>query len=122
MSEQQKDFASIGNVKISVDVIAAIAAIAVSEVDGVTLLPSVSAADFRELLGKSKLGRGVNIKFTETGIIIEMQVLIRYGLVVTELARTVQDNVTNAVESMTALHVDSVNVNVAGIHTETEKK
>jgi len=111
----QNEFAGSSSIKISGDVIATIAAIAVSEVDGVTLLPSVSAADFRELLGRAKLGRGINVRFAETGVTIDMQVLIRYGLVVAQTAKTVQDSVYNASESMTALHVDGVNVNVVGV-------
>ena len=121
MSEQ-KDFACVGDIRISDDVIAAIAAIAVSEVSGVTLLPSFSAADFRELIGKSKLSRGIKVRFAETGITLDMQVLVRYGLIVAELAKTVQDNVVNAVESMTALHVEHVNVHVVGVSLEPEKK
>lgn len=121
MSEQ-KDFAMIGDIRIADDVIASIAAIAISEIDGASLSPSFSAADFRELIGKNRLGRGIKIRFTEEGVTLDVQLQVRYGIVVADLAKTVQDAVANAVESMTALHVVGVNVNVVGVSPETVVK
>ncbi|MBE6928919.1 MAG: Asp23/Gls24 family envelope stress response protein [Ruminococcaceae bacterium] len=115
---EQKDFASIGDIRISEDVIASIAALAVAELDGVTLVPAITATDLREIIGKTRLNRGIRVRIADTGITLDVQITVRYGLVVSELARKVQESVSNAVESMTALHVDAVNVNVAGIETE----
>ena len=118
---EQKDFASIGDIRISEDVIASIAAISVAEVDGVTLTPAITATDLREIIGTNRLSRGIRVRIAETSVTLDVQINVRYGLVVSELARKVQENVTNAVESMTALRVDAVNVNVAGIETEQNK-
>ena len=62
---EQKDFAVIGNLRISESVIATIAPIAVEEIDGVTLSPSFSTSDFRELIGHARLRRGVKVSFAE---------------------------------------------------------
>lgn len=125
MSEKQagtRHTAEIGSIKISDDVIATIAAIAVLEVEGVTLVPAVNPTDFRKLMQKARPSRGIKIQFSDDGITIDMQVLIRYGLVVAEQAKLVQDNVVNAVESMTALHVADVNINVVGVSLDAVKK
>lgn len=115
---EQKDFASVGDIRISEDVIASIAALAVAEIDGVTLIPAITASDLHELIGKNRLSRGIRVRFNDTGISLDVQINVRFGLIVAELARKVQESITNAVESMTAIHVDAVNVNVAGIETE----
>ncbi|MDY3286210.1 MAG: Asp23/Gls24 family envelope stress response protein [Eubacteriales bacterium] len=121
MSEQ-KDFATIGDIRIADDVIAAIAAIAISEIDGVFLYPSISPADFRELIGKNRLGRGIKVRFSEEGVTLDLQIQVRYGVVVADAAKIVQDAVANAVESMTALHVTGVNVSVVGVSPDAAAK
>ena len=121
MSEQ-KDFATIGDIRIADDVIAAIAAIAISEIDGVSLYPSFSSADFRELIGKNRLGRGIKVRFSEEGVTLDLQIQVRYGVVVADAAAIVQDSVANAVESMTALHVTGVNVSVVGVSPDAAAK
>ncbi len=117
MSEQ-KDFAMIGDVRIADNVIAAIAAIAISEIDGAELSPG--GGDIRDILKISRPNRGVKIDFSEEGITLDIQIQVRYGLVVADVARSVQDAVVNAVESMTALTVVSVNVSVVGISPEVK--
>lgn len=119
MSEQ-KDFAMIGDIRIADSVIATIAAISIAEIDGVSLASSSSATDLRELIGKSKSGRGIKVQFSEEGITLDIQLQIRYGTVVADIAKQVQDTVVNAVESMTSLHVAGVNLSVTGVSTEAK--
>ena len=119
---EQKDFAVIGNLRISESVIATIAAIAVAEIDGVTLSPSFSTSDFRELIGHARLRRGVKVSFAEDGLYLDMQVQVRYGMSVTDVAKQVQENVINAIESMTTLNVCSVNVNIVGVVAGSKKE
>ena len=117
MSEQ-KDFAMIGDVRIADNVIASIAAIAISEIDGAELSPG--GGDLRDILRISRPNRGVKIDFSEEGVTLDIQLHVRYGLVVADVARAVQEAVANAVESMTALHVLSVNVSVVGVSPEVK--
>ena len=117
---EQKDFAMIGDIRIADTVIATIAAIAISEIDGVTLASSASGADLRELIGKGKLNRGIKVQFSEEGITLDIQLQVRFGVVVSDAAKAVQDAVVNAVESMTSLRVLGVNVCVVGVSSETK--
>lgn len=119
---EQKEFAEIGNIRISENVIATIAAIAVAEIDGASLSSSLSAADFRELIGSARLRRGVKVDFSEEGVSLDLQIQVRYGLVVSDVAKQAQDNVVNAIESMTTLKVTNVNVNIVGVVAGTKKE
>lgn len=114
MSEQ-KDFAMIGDIRIADSVIASIAAIAISEIDGVSLPGSSSGTDLRELLAKLKPNRSIKVQFSEEGITLDIQLVVRFGVIVSDAAKKVQDAVVNAVESMTSLHVLGVNVGVVGV-------
>ena len=110
----------MGSINISEDVLAAIAAIAISEVDGVSGLSANIGSDIAELLGKKSLTKGVKISLSESAVRVDCFVLIQYGYTIPEVARNIQDDVTNAIESMTGLSVITVNVNVGGVSFEKE--
>lgn len=118
MSEN-KDYVScseeLGNIHISEEVLAAIAAAAALEVEGVSSLAANLGSDIAELLGKKNLTKGVRVKMEEDKVDVELSVLMSYGYTIPEMGRAVQENVKNAIESMTGLEVAAVNVNVGGI-------
>ena len=98
-----------GAIHISQEVITAIAAIAVCEVEGVYTLGNVQG-------GKKASPKGIRMTVNEKDeICIECSVVTLYGYSVVELAKNVQESVSSAIESMTALTVASVDVNVCGI-------
>ena len=72
-------------------------------------------SDIAELLGKKNQGKGVHIHVEEEKISVEVAVLMAYGHTIPEVGKAVQDNIKNAMESMTGLDVASVNVSVAGV-------
>ena len=105
-----------GNVLISEDVIATIVAHAVGDVEGVVGLSVKTGADIAELIGKKNWGKGVKILIGEdNSVVIDCNIIICYGQSVVNVAKAVQDVVTNAVEGMTGIEIKSVNVNVCGI-------
>ena len=105
----------LGNIHISEEVLAVIAAAAALEVEGVGGLAANLGSDIAELLGKKSLTKGVHIQMEEEKMTVELSVLMAYGHTIPEVGRAVQDGVKNAVESMTGLEIAAVNVNVGGI-------
>ena len=95
-----------GSVLISEDVIASITTVAAKEVEGV--------CGMHGGFGK-KSGKGLKLTLKENSLDIECNIIALYGHSVIEIARNVQSAVVNAVESMTGLKVDSINVNVCSI-------
>ena len=105
-----------GSVMISEDVIAAIVAHAVNDVEGVVSLNVKPGSDIAELIGKKNWGKGVKIIISDDDeLFIDCNVTIGYGQNVVSIAKLVQDAIRNAVESMTGVIVKIVNVNVCGI-------
>lgn len=105
-----------GSVQISEDVIGAIVAHSVSEVEGVVELSVKPVADIAELIGIKNWGKGIKITVDEdNSITIECNVIVAYGTNVVGVARNAQDAIKNAVESVTGVKVTSVNVNICGI-------
>ena len=105
-----------GSVLISEDVIAAIIASAISEVDGVCGLAAKAGADIAELIGKKNWGKGLKISIDqEDALFIECSIIVNYGQSVVDVAKAVQEAITGAVSSMVGISVACVNVNVCGI-------
>ena len=105
-----------GNVMISEDVIAAVVEQAVTEVEGIVGLNIKPGADIADMIGKKAWAKGMKITVAEdNSISIDCNVNIGYGQSVVAVAKTVQDAVTAALESTTAVRVTAVNINVCGI-------
>lgn len=104
-----------GTVNISEEVVAAIAALAVSEVEGVYGLSSSFTADIAEMLGRKNMSKGVKLSIEEEVVTVECFVVITYGYEIPVVAGAIQENVINAIESMTGLKVAAVNVDICGI-------
>ncbi len=105
----------MGNIHISEEVLAVIAAAAAQEVDGVSSLAGGLTGDLAELVAGKKLSRGIDIRVDEESVIIRVAILVKYGHVIPDVGRAVQDAVMSAVENTTGLKVESVNVHVAGV-------
>ena len=105
-----------GNVMISEDVVAAIVANALAEVDGIGSMgskPGITIADFAI---KKNWSKSLKIMIAEDNTVaIDCSVMIAYGHSVVDVAKAVQQAVTASVESMTGVKVTVVNVNVCGI-------
>lgn len=105
----------MGNIHISEDVLAAIAAAAALEVDGVSSMAGGLSSEISELVTGKKLNRGIDIRVNEESVCIRVAILVKYGHVIPDVGRAVQDAVMSAVENTTGLKVESVNVHVAGV-------
>ena len=108
-----------GNIKISEEVIAAIAVGAAREVEGVADMVTNLTGSVSDLVnnkkGAQKGTKGVKIDTTGAAMTLTLSLSIRYGFVVRDVAENVQKAVTTAVEAMTGCPVEQVNVHVNGI-------
>ncbi|GAA0861155.1 Protein of uncharacterised function (DUF322) [uncultured Clostridium sp.] len=104
---------NFGQVKISNDVIATIAGLAAIEVEGVE-----TTSTFTDKLLKNN---GVKIQIEEDEVILDVMIIIDYGISIPDIAFKVQENVKNTVETMTGLKVSQVNIHVQGINFKKEK-
>ena len=104
-----------GAVMISEDVVAAIVAQAVKDVEGVVSLNVKPGSELVDMIGMN-WGKGIKIVIAEdNSLTIDCQLVIGYDQSVVAIATAVQDAITAAVESMTGVKVAAVNVNVCGI-------
>lgn len=123
---EEKDIEEVENgtegIKISSDVIAVIAGVAVSEVPGVFGMAGGFAGGITEVLkGKKNLAKGIKVDTTDNKAKIDVNIIVDYGARIPDVAFEIQNRVKKAVESMTGLKVEEVNVHVQGVNTDTAK-
>ena len=110
-------------IEISNDVIAVIAGVAVSEVQGVASMSGGFAGGISEVLsGKKNLAKGIKVEKTEDKAKIDVNIVVEYGTRIPDVAFEIQNRVKKAVESMTGFKVEEVNVHVQGVNTSAKIK
>jgi uncharacterized alkaline shock family protein YloU len=112
----------IGNVRIADEVVAIIAGLAATEVDGVAGMSGGLAGGIAELLGKRNLSKGVKVEVGDREAAVDLFLVVNYGVSIPEVALRVQENVSRAITSMTGLTVVEVNVHIQGVHFQVEEK
>ena len=116
----QEEINEENGIKISNDVIAVIAGIAVSEVSGVAEMAGGFAGGISEaLMGKKNLAKGIKVEANEKETKIDVNIIVEYGSRIPDVAFEIQNRVKKAVESMTGIKVSEVNVHIQGVNTET---
>lgn len=113
-TEKNYDIES-GNVRISDEVVAVIAGITATEIEGVAGMSGGLAGGIAEILGRKNLSKGVKVEVGEHEAAIDMYIIVEFGVNIPDIALQVQEKVKKAVESMTGLSVVEINVHVQGI-------
>ena len=108
----------IGEVQIADEVVAIIAGLAATEVEGVDSLAGNMSNELISKLGMKNLSRGVKVDVTEEHVSVHMSLNLKYGVSIPKVCEMVQEKVKNAIENMTGLSVLDVNIKIAGIHVE----
>ena len=105
-----------GNVMISEDVVAAIVAHALAEVDGIGSMGSKPGIVIADFAAKKNWSKSLKILIAEDNTVsIDCSIMIAYGHSVVEVAEQVQAAVVSAVQSTASVKKVIVNVNVCGI-------
>ena len=107
--------ASLSEVKIADEVVAIIAALAATEVDGVASMAGNITNELISRLGMKNLSKGVKVDVLEGVVTVSLSLNLKYNYSIMDVSAKVQEKVKNAVENMTGLEVADVNIKVAGV-------
>lgn len=113
--------ASLGEVKIADEVVAIIAALAATEVDGVASMAGNITNELISRLGMKNLSKGVKVDVLEGVVTVSLALNLKYNYSIMDVSAKVQERVKNAVENMTGLEVADVNIRVAGVEMEKQE-
>lgn len=110
---------NIGTVNISLDAVATVTGGAATECYGVVGMASQKKLKdgFYELLRRDNYAKGIEVKDGDTGVILDLYVILGYGIKMTEVLYEVQKKVKYVVESTLDLNVEAVNIYVQGVRS-----
>ena len=108
----------IGEVQIADEVVAIIAGLAATEVEGVDSMAGNITNELVGKLGMKNLSKGVKVDVTEEHVSVDLSLNIRYGYNIPDVSEQVQEKVSTAIENMTGLTVLDVNVKIAGVNMD----
>ena len=111
-----------GKVVFAEDVVATIASLAASEVDGVYGLSGTAFEGLGEKLGKKNYTKGIKVEVGSVECAVDMTLIVKYGFRIQDVCQNVQKAVKNAIETMTGLNVVEVNISVNAVVFAEPKK
>ena len=111
-----------GKVVFAEDVVATIASLAASEVEGVYGMSGSTFEGLGEKLGKKNYTKGIKVEVGTVECAVDMTLIVKYGYRIQEVCQNVQQAVKNAIENMTGLNVVEVNISVNTVVFAEEKK
>ena len=111
----------IGEVQIADEVVAIIAGLAATEVEGVDSMAGNITNELVGKLGMKNLSKGVKVDVLENVVCVNLNLNLEYGYSIPETCKKVQEKVKTAIENMTGLEVSDVNISIAGVALEEEK-
>lgn len=111
----------IGQVQIADEVIAVIAGLAATEVEGVIKMSGNITNEIVSKLGMKNLSRGVKVEIIDNLVDVSLSLILRYGVSIPKTSKEVQEKVKSAIETMTGMTVSEVDIRIAGILMEDEQ-
>ena len=115
-----------GTVSFATDVVATIAGLAANEVEGVAGMSSrnnnSSFADILSRKSSRNYTKGVKVDIADNKVAVDVTIIVDYGSPVPDVAKSIQENVKKAIETMSGLDVLNVDVHVQGVSFEKENK
>ena len=120
MSEEKNSYSiheelNMGEVQIADEVVAIIAGLAATEVEGVASMAGNITNELVGKLGMKNLSRGVKVAVSENEVTVELSLNMAYGYSIPKTSAKVQERVTSAIENMTGLSVSEVTIHIAGV-------
>jgi uncharacterized alkaline shock family protein YloU len=106
----------LGKIEVLPNAIHSIAVQAISECYGVVSIASPRLRNGQAIpLKAEQINQGVQVRIADDQIILEVYVVLEYGLRISEIAHNIMSNVKFAIEKMLGVPVACVNVNVQGL-------
>ena len=111
---------ALGDVQVSDDVVAIIAGLAATEVEGVSSMAGNITNEIVSKLGMKNLSKGIQVELIEGEVKVDVAINIAFGFSIPEVSEKVQEKVSTTVENMTGLKVAVVNVKIASVDIQNQ--
>lgn len=125
MAEDRKAYMikddKLGEVRIADEVVAIIAGLAATEVEGVSSMAGNITNELVSKLGMKNLSKGIKVDVQGNVVRVDVALNISFGYAIPKVSAKVQERVKSAIENMTGLEVSVINIRIAGVNMEKHK-
>ena len=113
-----------GSVSFATGVVETIAGLAAQEVEGVASMASTSTgfADMFTRKSSRNFTKGVRVDINGGTVAVDVTIVVEYGSPIPDVAKSIQENVKKAIETMSGLDVRNVDVHVQAVSFERENR
>ncbi len=112
---------NVGAVQIANDVVEMIAALAATEIEGVSAMAGNITHELMSRVGVKNLSKGVKADIYNKTVTVDVAIIVVYGYNIPAVSQKVQTKVKAAIENMTGLEVTDVNIRIAGVDMQQSK-
>lgn len=120
--EPEDEGTQLGAVQIHNNVIATIARLAAFKVPGVAELSGTLVDGLAGMIGKKPVDRGIHVEIVENAVVVELHVILDFGVRIPHVSWQIQNEVRQAIEQMTGKPVRAVNVIVQSLRFASGQK
>lgn len=111
----------LGGIRVADEVVAIIAGLAATEVEGVSSMAGNITNEIVSKLGMKNLSKGIAVEVLDDEVKIDVAINIDYGYNIPEVSAKVQEKVQSAIVNMTGLKVAVINVRIASVDMNADK-
>lgn len=115
MGEELMNQGVTGTVTFANEVLEIIAGIAACDISGVAGMSGGLKDGIADFLGRKNFTKGIKVTKTADSLVIDIQIVVEYGVRVPEVCDNIQQSVQKALETMTGLHVTAINIAIQGV-------
>lgn len=110
---------NLGEISVDNNVVASIAGFVATKSYGVVGMASKSKKDgVIRLLKRDSMSKGISISVEENGIVIDLHIIVEYGVNINAICDSIVHNVQYQLEHNTGLKVTKVNVLVESVRVK----
>lgn len=112
---------TFGEVLIANDVIATIACVAATEIEGVAAMSGNITNEIIGKFGVKNATKGAKIDLEDGVVRVDLSITMQYGYSIPKVSTLIQERVKGAISDMTGLKVMEVNIHIVGVNIKKEK-
>ncbi len=102
----------IGEINIAPEIIATLAGITTMKITGITGMAGIPTASLGTIMGKREINKGVKVDMKDKTISLEISVMVDIDTILIDVARNVQREVKQVIETKTGMNVNRVDINI----------
>ncbi len=99
------------NTYINKNMVVSIITLATKEIQGVVDMYAPKRLFFRRIFSNNA-GKGVKVKYTKSGVVIDLYVVVKTNVEVSEVVYQIQQNVKNSMASLLPIKIKAINVHI----------